>query len=353
MNRVLVDKLARAMLYEGYVLYPYRPSVKNSQRWTFGGIYPRAWSDAQTGTDSWTMQTECLVSGTQQARLQIIVRFLHLTDRTVGELMTPLDEMPPDGELQYRSVPFLQMGSQSYQSWQEAEEREAALGELALADLLAQPHRTSFEYPGRRTIEPVRDDIGKVAALLVRERRAIQGTVEISAAQISDGLVRLTVRVSNLTDLAAASSRDEALMRSLISTHTILGVENGEFISLTDPPENCRTHAAECRNLGAWPVLVGDAGERDTILSSPIILCDYPQLAPESPGDLFDSTEIDEILTLRILTLTDEEKRAAAGVDTRVRDLLVRTEALARDQLMNLHGTLRGLGPVPLEHGHG
>ena len=93
-------------------------------------------------------------------------------------------------------------------------------------------------------------------------------------------------------------------------------------------------------------VLVGEEGQRDAMLSAPIILYDYPQVAPESPGDLFDGTEIDEILTLRILTLTEEEKRAAAAVDQRARALLERTEALAREQLLRLHGTVRGLRPL-------
>ncbi len=111
--------------------------------------------------------------------------------------------------------------------------------------------------------------------------------------------------------------------------------------------------AAGCQNIGAWPVLVGDPGERDTMLSSPIILYDYPQVAPESPGDLFDSTEIDEILILRILTLTDDEKRAAAAVDERVRALLYRNESLAMEQLAGLHGAVRGLQLVNEGAGNG
>jgi hydrogenase maturation protease len=132
----------------------------------------------------------------------------------------------------------------------------------------------------------------------------------------------------------------------LVSTHTSLGVGDGGFISLLDPPEPLRDLAAGCRNEGTWPVLVGGAGEVDTMLSSPIILYDYPQIAPESPGDLFDSTEIDEILTLRILTLSDEEKRSMAALDDRGRALLARTESLARGQLMGLHGAMRGVRPL-------
>jgi hypothetical protein len=77
------------------------------------------------------------------------------------------------------------------------------------------------------------------------------------------------------------------------------------------------------------------------MLVSPIILSDYPQVAPESPGDLFDGAEIDEILTLRILTMTDSEKEEMRQMDYRTRRILERTENLSPSQLMQLHGTLR------------
>jgi hydrogenase maturation protease len=133
------------------------------------------------------------------------------------------------------------------------------------------------------------------------------------------------------------------LLRTLVSTHTILTVRDGKFVSLLDPPDAWREAAAACENVGVWPILVGAPGSTDTMLSSPIILYDYPEIAPESPGDLFDGCEIDEILTLRILTLTEEETRAAASLDGRTRDLMARTEALAREQLSRLHGTMRPL----------
>ena len=107
-----------------------------------------------------------------------------------------------------------------------------------------------------------------------------------------------------------------------------------------------KTIAQECHNLRTWPVLVGNEGEYDTMLSSPIILYDYPQIAPESPGSLFDGTEIDEILTLRIMTLTDEEKEEMRQGDERAREILERTEALSPEQFMKLHGVIRSLRPV-------
>ena len=107
------------------------------------------------------------------------------------------------------------------------------------------------------------------------------------------------------------------------------------------------TSASEgCRNVGAWPVLAGDEGQRDTMLSSPIILYDYPQIAAESAGDLFDGTEIDEILLLRIMTLTDEEKREIRSSDERARQILERTDNMPVEQFMKLHGAIRGLRPL-------
>jgi hypothetical protein len=110
-------------------------------------------------------------------------------------------------------------------------------------------------------------------------------------------------------------------------THTILRTRRGRFISARDP------EAAGCENARTWPVLVGD----DAVLSSPIILDDHPRIAPESPGDLFDGGEIDALLTLNILALTDDEK-AEMREDPRTRAILERTEALTQEQLMQLHG---------------
>jgi hydrogenase maturation protease len=349
MNRSLVDNLVNAVLYEGYFLYPYRPSVKNRQRWTFGGLYPESYCRAQGGSDASGNQTECLVQGGAETALTATARFLHLTERVVGELTPPLAEWPADREPTFRPVEALRIGNQTFHSWQEAEERDTGLTELLLGDLVQGARRKTFRFPGRRWLESLPGEDGQVGGVLVREQQAVAGAMEVGAVRVADGLFRVTARIDNHTSLddAGRASRDAALLRSLVSTHTILGVRGGEFISLMDPPDAWRAAAAACRNVGTWPVLVGDEGERDAMLSSPIILYDYPQVAPESPGNLFDGTEIDEILTLRILTLTEEEKQAAAAVDGRARDLLARTEALARAELSRLHGTVRGLRPLP------
>ena len=350
MNHTLVDQIANAVLYEGYLLYPYRPSVKSRHRWTFGGLVPQAYSLAQGGTEAWTMQTECLVLGGRRPTLAVKVRFLHLVARLVGEFARPLAEFPDAGEPPFRVVESLRVGDQLFHTWQEAVEREFLLGEVDSNTLVDRPRQSAFAFPSMREREPLRGPGGEFVGVIVREQQAIEGSVELSAERVGEGRFKVTVRVLNRTLLPSLFpsgeerkgdwSRDEALMYSLVSTHCVLTVGDGEFVSLLDPPESWRELAAGCRNVGTWPVLVGEEGQKDTLLSSPIILYDYPRIAPESPGDLFDATEIDEILTLRILTLTEEEKRAMVSVDERARALLDRTAALTGEQLWRLHGTV-------------
>ena len=172
--------------------------------------------------------------------------------------------------------------------------------------------------------------------------------ITLGAFPVDEELYKITLEVANegsVTD-PVACNRDCALMRSLLSAHSILSVEGGEFVSLLDPPEEIKEFAAKCKNMGTFPVLVGEENQRDAMLSSPIILYDYPQIAPESAGDLFDGTEIDEILALRILTLTEDEKREMRDGDERARQILERTEALPEEQFLKLHGVLRGMRPT-------
>jgi hydrogenase maturation protease len=349
MNRACVDRIANAVLYEGYILYPYRPSVKNRQRWTFGGLYPPAYCKAAAAGDACGNQTECLVEGGPEAVFEAVVRFLHLTDRLVGEVVQT------GAEPEVRYVEALPVGDKVLHHWQEAEEREVALPERTLGELVARPYSQPFAFPGSRRVEPVCATDGAAVGVVVRVQQAVEGVLEVEAAAVAEGLFRVTLRVLNRTPLEAADAvcRDEALLRSLVSTHAILGVRQGAFVSLLDPPECWQQAAAACRNVGAWPVLVGAEGQRDTMLSAPIILYDYPQVAAESPGDFFDGTEIDEMLALRIMTLTDEEKRAMAAVDERAGALLARTEVLAADQMRHLHGAVRSFQPAPREDEHG
>jgi len=289
-NRAAVEPIRKALLYEGYLLYPYRPSaIKNRQRWSLAVLYPPAFA---AGADRSWMRTECLARGGGELALEIELRFLQLVER--------------DG-------------------WQAAVERTVALPELRAGEL-SSPREERFAFAAPSD-EGARGE-------------SIDGRIVIAAERVERDLYQLRVDVENVTAFGGGS-RDEALLRSFASAHTLLGARAGEWISLYEPPPALAARAAACENVGTWPVLVGDAARRDTMLSSPIILYDHPRVAPESAGDLFDSTEIDEILTLRVLTLTDAEKRELADADPRARAMLERTEALDAVALLDMHGALR------------
>jgi hydrogenase maturation protease len=305
----LVDRLARTLLYEGYLLYPYRPSaVKNRQRFNFGVLYPSACCQ---GDDRSQLQAECPVEMGPDTEVSVSLRFLQLVERPVGDAATR----------------------------QEAVERQIAVADASIAGLRQSRCVSRFRFADQGGWGPAVSE-GEACD------GAVKGMLELGARAASDGVDVLTVRVSNLVDVDRPVSRDEALLRSLVSAHVLVTVRGGKLVSLLDPPDPLRAVAEGCRNLGVWPVLVGGPGSRDCMLASPIILYDYPHIAPESAGDLFDGTEIDEILALRILTLTDEEKRAVREGDARARLVLERTEALPPEHWAKLHGAVRGLRRV-------
>lgn len=294
-----MEQIARAVLYEGYLLYPYRAtSVKNRQRWTSGGLYPPG------GQEASSLRTQVLVSGGAGARVEIEVRFLHLLERKIR-----VSEREP-------------------MAWQEAEERRIAVEPAFPAD--GAPRERLFEFPAKT------DGL---------RQESVRGVLLVRSEDAGAGLRRISIEVRNLTPRGDAIL---PILQTLASAHIVLGVQGGGFVSLLDPAPEHREAAEACRNEGAWPVLVGVEGDRDAMIASPIILYDYPKIAPESPGDLFDATEIDEILTLRILTLTDAEKREMASLDPRAKELLERTEALGPEDLMRLHGALREIRPQRL-----
>jgi hypothetical protein len=350
-----VEKIAEAVLYEGYMLYPYRASaVKNQQRWNFGVLCPRSYSEEQNGSEAWMMQTQCLLQAGFSARLGVKVRFLQLVNRSVGRSVArpvgsvaqPPREISADDGVDLEIVDKLEVDGRTFVPWQEAMEREVLVPPLRPASVLfALP--SPFDFPAGRELEPVRDQSGRIAGAIIREWEALSGWIEVDSEECQNGVHKITVRIRNLTSYKASPEqrRADALMYSLVSAHTILTVEGGEFVSQLDPPESLKGVAAECQNIGTWPVLVGEEDDRSTMLSSPIILYDYPQIAPESPGALFDGTEIDEILSLRILTLTDDEKQEMRQSDDRARQMLERTENMPPEQFMKLHGALRGLRP--------
>jgi hydrogenase maturation protease len=245
-------------------------------------------------------------------------------------------------------VERLEVNGKTFHAWQEAVEEVIEVTEFNLSALEAQPMQWPFRLSAKQEREAVKDEGGLIVGAVLREKASVAGMIELAAERVKEGVFKLTTRILNISrfDGSCAVSRDEALARSLVSAHTILEARDGEFVSLVDPPEAYREFALACQNVATWPVLVGEDGQRDVLLSSPIILYDYPQIAPESPGDLFDGAEIDEILSLRIMTMTEEEKREMRESDERARQILERTETLPEEQLLKLHGALRGLRRV-------
>jgi len=321
MNIRAVEQIADAVLYEGYILYPYRLSaVKNRQRFNFGVLYPREYCDLQLGTDSWEMRTECLVQGSASTTIEVKVRFLQMV---VGR--------PILAAAGFQPALFACEDVGSRHSWQEGRERDVSTPAYSLESIAARPYRQEFVFTD------------------VEKTEALHGELELAALPLDESLFRLTLSVRNVVGLEGAEglSRDQVLLRSLVSVHSILHAAGGKFVSSLDPPEHLKLAAAECQNTGCWPVLAGDSGQRDLVLSAPIILYDYPQIAPESPGDLFDGTEIDEILALRILTMTEAEKLEVRSGDDRARRILERTEMLPPEHFQKLHGALRGLRTSP------
>ena len=349
MNEELVDRVVHAVLYEGYILYPYRASAKkNRQRFTFGRVYPEAYSLAEKGAEPFLMQTECLLEG-EAPSLEVTVRFLHPLARVIAE--PPLPGIGNRAsESSERTVPELWVGDTLYQSWQEAVERKVKAPLHSLQSLSRQAETLAFRFPESTQREPILDGAERVAGTIVRRQRAVEGRVEIACNEVEPGLFKITVRIVNTSVLApgCVADHEAVLLRTFASTHTILRAEEGKFVSLIDPPPSRAPFAAACQNIGTWPVLVGeeDKDMRDAMVSSPIILYDYPKIAPESPGDLFDAAEIDEILSLRILAMTDHEKREMRNVDENARRILERTETLPEEQFLRMHGAVRNLQPV-------
>lgn len=324
------------------MLYPYRPSsVKNQQRWNFGVLCPPAYCEQEAGSESSLMEAQCLLQANASARLTVKVRFLQIVERVLGRFASGAGgRADRTGGLEF--VDCLEIEGREYQSWQEAVERAVTLEDLDMAVLASSAK--DFSFPSGESLEELRDNQGTMVGAIIRRWETLTGSVQLGAEDCGKNAIRLTVRVDNRSefDASAASQRfgrDAALPHSLISAHMVLGVEGGEFFSLLDPPAGYEEAAAHCGQAGVWPVLAGE--NASMMLASPIILYDYPKIAPESAGNLFDGTEIDEILSLRILTLTEEEKAEIRRGDDRARDLLERTENIPEAQFLKLHGVVR------------
>ena len=333
-----VRAIADAVLYEGYLLYPYRAgSAKNRSRWQFGVLGPPR-AAAGAFAEAPGMATQCLLTaGTDEVGARL--RFLQLQAREV-------QRREPGGA--YVPVPELRVAGTTLLSWDEAVEHEIALPRLPLS-----PGATAdfpVEVPGGEQIEAVAGADGSVAGRIVRRRWPLTARVRAEVTA-DDGHLRLSVTVTN-EHPAAVSAKDTAIRRSLIGAHLLLQAYGGGFVSLLEPPPAAAAAAGRCEQRRCWPVLAGPAGADDVVLAAPIILYDHPQVAEQSPGALYDSTEIDEILTLRVMTMTDAEKAEARATDPRAAEIIDRCDGLSPADLQQLHGVLRppgrpAVGDVP------
>ncbi len=331
-------QVADAVLYEGYLLYPYRASSsKNQVRWQFGILGPEGAAEAGVGEPR-SMSAQVALERQIGATLDVFVRFLQVQSRVVerwtGDGWTPVDELLVGGT---RWIPF-----------HEAVSREVPLLGLPL-DGSGAGRQLAISVPSGEEIELLHE-AGELVGRLVRTRWALHATVTLTTRQGADErLLALAVSVDNDTwwspaDAPGWTRRDVAARHSFVGTHLLLTAAGTRFLSLLDGPDWAEADVKTFVQTRCWPVLIADDLGNDAVLIAPIILGDHPTIAPESAGDLFDATEIDEILTLRVMTMTEDEKAEARGTDPRAAAILDRCDSMSDNALGQLHGARR---PTP------
>ncbi|GAC1420970.1 MAG: hypothetical protein NVSMB5_13850 [Candidatus Velthaea sp.] len=332
--------VANAVLYEGYMLYPYTASArKNRIRWQFGVVVPERYAHEGTGEHA-EQQTEILVDCDKPgARVDVLLRFLHVKARRVeatrGAGFEAVDSLEHKGEM--------------YLTFDEGVEREVLVDvPLAAGTRLEVP----VEFAANGQNELLRDRDGVVFGRIVRECWALRGTltIEVEAVAEDTRYVKLRALVRNFSDVVEGA-RSEALRTSFVSTHLVLAAGGARFVSVLDAPDEVAAAAAGLQNRNVFPVLIGDqqadVQRAQLALASPIILYDFPAVAPQTETDAFDSTEIDELLTLSVLSLSDAERAEARATDPRTRALIERAERFGIDDVKRLHdGALQRRTPI-------
>lgn len=313
MNFAPLEAIANAILFEGYMLYPYRASsTKNRQRWNFGTLYPRVFAESLQPPERFRFSAQVLLEANETTMVTARVRFL--------QLVAPVQN--------------------NDKSWEEGFARSRSLDDTPIGQLCKGVEHVfdlSAVSGDEISIAP--------AAFSTRPR---YGWLSLRAERLREGFYRLYAKFTNespVQNLASGAgvTRRNVQDAAFTSAHLLLGAQNGAFVSLLEPPPETEADVKASVQEGVFPVLAGEVGDRSRLLCSPIILYDYPQVAPESAGDFFDGTEMDEMLALRVLTLTDEEKAEIRRSDPCARAILERTETLPNEQLMKVHGAIRGL----------
>lgn len=325
-------EIADAVLFEGYLLFPYTASAtKNRMRWQFGVLVPSDYEGRGTGESSRLQAELCLRVDEPAARVALKVRFLQIQARIV--------EAYDEGRAEFVRVDGMSVDGKDYLTWDEAIPREVDCGVVPDSSTV-----TTIDVPGTESSAELRDGAGVLRGRIVRRQWPLRGA--IAAAFESYGAYgKICVRVLNDSLVLEGSERSSALRTSFLSTHVLLGVEGGVFISHLDPPDDAAATVASCVQTGVFPVLAGaDAGERRAsaiALASPIILYDFPQISPQSRGNLFDGTEIDELLNLSVLSMSDQERREARATDPAARAIVDRAESLGKSDFDDMHGIWR------------
>jgi hypothetical protein len=311
--------LARTVLYEGYLLWPYRRSaLKNRHRFTIGGVYPEHY--AAIASDRSRAAFDALLVGSTAA-VTVTVRFLRLVRRQVMLDGIAVDEAA--------------VGDRRYVTWDEAIEEEAGTSINAASASQTPITCSAFE----------RDESIGADAMLRRSARKLQARL-LCALDPIEGGYRLRVDVINDTPWDGGD-RDDALRSTLLACHVVAHATGGGFVSTVDPPDTLRAAADTCRTEGLWPVLALPEPDTTTVFAAPIILEDRPRIAPESSGDFFDGGEIDELLVHSIRALTDAERDEIRATDPRAGEILDRSLDLDPRELARLHGAVRSSEAAP------
>jgi len=279
-----LEQLVDSLLWEGYALYPYTPgATKNATPTPFGIVYPPAYAAGSSSTFD-HLELRCVVEVADGAELAAEVRFLAAA-----------------GGGHRGSV------------------RRLALPPARVAGLAVEP-----------TAVEARVSAGQGAPPLVVGLR-------LATWPLPDGAFEVALRVENRTPCGDGLDRAAALERSLLSTHPLVRVAGGRFISPLERP---------CAGVNTYPVLASPAD--DAVLGAAIVLPDHPRIAPESRGGLFDSTENEEALLLHVQVLSDAERAEIERADPAVREMVAGAAAVTPEEIMALHGRMTLRDPETL-----
>ena len=340
----ILEKLTHTLLYEGYSLYPYyRSAIKNQKPIPFGVIFPKDYNAYNEHSHS-HIQSQSIIYGSSDLTVSINVRFLHLNQTGLYQKNYNSEEFSPAFDLE--------INGKTHQAASPTIERNIQTESLRITDLTAGGKTIPFSFESFNEGEMIFNDEKEIVAKRITSISEINGVVQIQAEVLVDmeDSFRLTVTVTNITQVANASlrTRDEALLQSFLSTHIILQTPDGEFISQQDTPAKWQPAMATCNNVNTWPILIDK--NNTTLLSSPIILYDYPEINPVSSGDLFDSTEIEEALLLHVNLLSDEEKKRIGSNDEKLRAMLDNVSSLTPEDLNVYHSMMKDI--IPGEFGN-